>query len=305
MEKGVVPPKAFLRSRTVQATSSGEQCELTSFTTTNANYDYVQVDRVSAAQAFRMDFGVAANQAASILLSKWPRDNDRIDNTEEYEITLGGAGDTQSTIRRSKQGKDLAVAKETNLLDRATLSYFSIEYENGRIRVFKSPPPPGVCDATPAAGAAVPKACAVVEPSLLMEWTDPSPLFGGASKRTNLYIFASTGESSTAAAASGTSANTGAGTDSDGAWCFEDVISYDIPHMQLVLAKDTGTTATSASAAAAAAAELGDETISELLSSSPSKIVRVDCPECSAGRTTVYAVPPRIHYIFSVAKYLH
>ena len=141
MEKGVVPPQAFLRARTVQATSSGEQCELTSFTTTNANYDYVLVDRISAKQAFRVDFGVAANQAASILLSPASRENDRIDNTVEYEITLGGAGDTQSTIRRSKQGKDLAVAKETNLLDRTTLSYFSIEYENGRIRVFKSPPP--------------------------------------------------------------------------------------------------------------------------------------------------------------------
>ena len=69
-----------------------------------------------------------------------------------YEIVIGGWGNTQSVIRRSKQGNTKIEASTPSILSPTEFRGFWITYNNGVIKVGKE-------------GQAA-----------FMEWTDPTPL---------------------------------------------------------------------------------------------------------------------------------
>ncbi|XP_077978663.1 uncharacterized protein LOC144434081 [Glandiceps talaboti] len=112
---------------------------------TDTTYQYRYL--ASSSPVTRVDFKAKANNDVHIALSDGPEDKPAL-----YEIVIGGWGNTQSVIRRSKQGNTKVEASTPSILSPTEFRGFWITYNNGVIKVGKE-------------GHAA-----------FMEWTDPTPL---------------------------------------------------------------------------------------------------------------------------------
>ncbi|XP_077978612.1 uncharacterized protein LOC144434040 isoform X2 [Glandiceps talaboti] len=124
---------------------SVEECNNLKQFSTDTTYLYRYL--ASSSPITRVNFKVKATNDAHIALSAGPQDMSNL-----YEIVIGGWRNTQSVIRRSKQGDHKAVASTPDILSPNEFEEFWISYNNGVIKVGKE------------------------GQEAFMEWTDPNPL---------------------------------------------------------------------------------------------------------------------------------
>ncbi|XP_077978786.1 uncharacterized protein LOC144434206 [Glandiceps talaboti] len=125
--------------------SSDNECTNLKEFSTDTTYQYRYL--ASSSPVTRVDFKAKAKNDVHIALSDGPEDKPAL-----YEIVIGGWGNTQSVIRRSKQGNTKIEASTPSILSPTEFRGFWITYNNGVIKVGKE-------------GQAA-----------FMEWTDPTPL---------------------------------------------------------------------------------------------------------------------------------
>ncbi|XP_077866401.1 uncharacterized protein LOC144354127 [Saccoglossus kowalevskii] len=133
-------------SETFLCASAAVGCnECVTLNTPNSySYQYI----TDATGLIRLTFEVKANNDVHIGLSAQQHDLSNM-----YEIVIGGWGNSQSVIRRSKQGFNQVAVYTPGILSSSEFRGFWLTWQNGKIKVGKA----GKVDS-------------------FMHWTDPNPL---------------------------------------------------------------------------------------------------------------------------------